>query len=162
VPQPGEFLKQLRSRLSDHGLLVLAQPTQDVISSDIYFAEHLHHFGTDHLSMYARKIGFTEQAKVVGHPLMPNFSLHVWEKAEPLVQPVSRGQTCCRDSVAQHEADFVAVNGLIREIESDPQRNLAVFGLNERYSLLAAYSRLGDARIICGLSDVESNVSVDF
>jgi SAM-dependent methyltransferase len=162
VAQPGKFLTQIRERLSDDGLLVLAQPTQDVPSSDIYFAEHLHHFGTDHLGMYARRTGFTEQVKAVGHPLMPNFSLHVWQKAKSSSEPIRRGRTCCRESVAQHEADFARVNDLVREIELDPGRNLAVFGLNERYSLLAAYSRLGDAKIVCGLSDVESNVSVDF
>ena len=162
VPQPGKFLGQIRERLSDGGLLVLVQPTQDVPSSDIYFAEHLHHFGTDHLGMYARRIGFIEQVKAVGHALMPNFSLHVWEKAEPSSEAMTMGHTCCRESIAQHEEDFARVNELTHEIELDPGRNLAVFGLNERYSLLAAYSQLGEAKIVCGLSDVESNVAVDF
>lgn len=162
VPEPGDFLNQIRERLSDDGLLVLAQPTQDVPSSDIYFAEHLHHFGTDHLSMYARRIGFTEQVKAVGHGLMPNFSLHVWEKAEPSSEAMTIGHTCCRESIAEHEEDFARVNELTHRIELDPRRNLAVFGLNERYSLLAAYSQLGQANIVCGLSDVESNVSVNF
>lgn len=162
VARPSEFLSQLHARLSVDGLLVLAQPTQDVISPDIYFAEHLHHFGTDHLKMYAHKVGFTELVKIVGHELMPNFSLHGWQKAQPSSPPIIRGQTCCEESVAKHEADFARVNEILREIELDPQRSLAVFGLNERYSLLAAYSQLGNAKIICGLSDVESNVAVDF
>lgn len=162
VPEPGKFLNQIRELLSDSGLLVLAQPTQDVPSSDLYFVEHLHHFGTDHLGMYARRIGFAEQVKAVGHALIPNFSLHVWEKAEPSSEAMSMGHTRCRESVAQHEEDFARVNELAREIELDPARSLAVFGLNERYSLLAAYSRLGDTKIVCGLSDVESSVSVDF
>jgi SAM-dependent methyltransferase len=162
VPKPGHFLTLIRERLSASGSLVLIQPTQDVPSADIYFSEHLHHFGPDHLSMYAGRIGFIEKARAVGHPLMPNFSLHVWERAARSSGAINRGRTCCSESVARHEADFARVSDVVREIEADPVRGLAVFGLNERYALLTAYSRLGDARIVCGLSDVEPSVAVDF
>jgi SAM-dependent methyltransferase len=162
VPYPGAFLKAIRNRLSPNGTLILIQPTQDVPSSDIYFADHLHHFGTDHLSMYAEKIGFNEAVKIVGHPLMPNFSFHLWRPTEPSTEYVRWGNTQCRESVALHEAMFEKVNHLVDEIQSDPTRSLAVFGLNERFALLRAYSRLGEAKIVCGLSDVEANVQVDF
>lgn len=162
VPCPSSFLQDIHDRLSPNGILILIQPTQDVPSSDIYFADHLHHFGTDHLSMYAEKIGFTEVVKTVGHPLMPNFSFHLWRRAEPTMNSVHWGSTQCRESVAYHETIFEKVNRLVDEIQSDPLRKLAVFGLNERYALFRAYSRLGEASIVCGLSDVEPNVQVDF
>ena len=162
IPHPGEFLQAIRERLFPGGILILAQPTQDVPSSDIYFADHLHHFGTDHLSMYAKKIGFTEVVKTVGHPLMPNFSFHLWRRGESSGNYAFPGKTHCRESVAFHEAMYEQVNRLVDEIRFDPSRKLAVFGLNERFALLRAYSRLGDAKIVCGLSDVEPNVQVDF
>lgn len=162
VPQPGLFLQAIRDRLSPDGILILIQPTQDVPSSDIYFTDHLHHFGTNHLSMYAQKIGFTEVVKSVGYPLMPNFSLHLWRRGEPSADYIFQGKTQCRESIAYHEAMYEEVNRLVDEIQLDPSRKLAVFGLNERFALLRAYSRLGEARIVCGLSDVEPNVKVDF
>jgi len=162
VPHPGDFLSTLRKRLAPGGTLVLVQPSQDVISSDIYFSDHLHHFGTDHLSMYAQRIGFTEVVKEVGYTLMPNFSLHLWERSEPSSDHIRWGNTQCRESIAFHEGMFEQVNRLVDEIQSNPARKLAVFGLNERYALLHAYSRLGDIEIVCGLSDVEPNVQVDF
>lgn len=162
VPHPGNFLKAIRERLSSNGTLVLIQPTQDIPSSDVYFSDHLHHFGTDHLSMYAQKIGFTEIEKVVGHPLMPNFSFHMWQPTEPNTNFIRWGITQCHESVTFHEDLFERVNHLVAEIQRDPSRKLAVFGLNERYALLSVYSRLGEAEILCGLSDVVSNVQVNF
>jgi len=162
VPSPSAFLQAIRSRISSNGILILIQPTQDVPSSDIYFADHLHHFGTDHLSMYAAKVGFIEAVKVVGHPLMPNFSFHLWRREEQPADHIRKGRTQCRESVALHEALYEQVNRLMDEIKADSSRKLAVFGLNERYALLRAYSRLGEAQIVCGLSDVEPNVQIDF
>jgi hypothetical protein len=112
--------------------------------------------------MYAQKIGFTEVVKTVGHPLMPNFSFHLWRPAEPSAEYVRWGRTQCRESIAFHEAMYEQVNHLVDEIRADPSRKLAVFGLNERFALFRAYSRLGEAEIVCGLSDVEANVQVDF
>jgi SAM-dependent methyltransferase len=162
VPRPGDFIKAIRDHLSPSGMLVLIQPTQDVPSSDIYFSDHLHHFGTDHLDMYAEKIGFTKLIKTVGHPLMPNFSFHMWQPAEPSKDYVRWGQTRCHESITYHEAMFEHVNDLVDELQSNKTRKFAVFGLNERYALLRAYSCLSDLEIVCGLSDVEPGVPVDF
>jgi SAM-dependent methyltransferase len=162
VTRPGDFLAEIRQHLSDKGILILSQPTQDVLSSDIYFSDHLHHFGSDHLKMYAQKTGFIEISEDIGHPLMPNFSLHVWKPAELIADYVRWGHTCCRASVAYHEAMFERVNLLVDGIGTDSSRGLAVFGLNERYALLRAYSRLGDTAIVCGLSDVDPYAPVDF
>lgn len=162
VPRPTRFLEAILKRLSGDGILILIQPTQDVLSSDIYFSDHLHHFATDHLRMYAKMVGFAELTREVGHPLMPNFSFHMWRRAEPSADFVGWGGTRCRDSVSYYEALFQRVNQLVGELEADPSRKLAVFGLNEQFAMFDAYSKLAGAAIQCGLSDVEPYVEVAF
>jgi SAM-dependent methyltransferase len=162
VPRPTRFLESIRERLAESGLLVLIQPSQDVLSSDIYFSDHLHHFATEHLARYAKKVGFTELEREVGHPLMPNFSLHIWRSSNTTNDFSSWSSTRCRDSINYYETLFQQVNHLLEDVRADESRKLAVFGLNERFALLDAYSQLGNAVIECGLSDIEPYVDVSF
>jgi 2-polyprenyl-3-methyl-5-hydroxy-6-metoxy-1,4-benzoquinol methylase len=77
VVSPAGFTSELRRLLKPEGLLFLCQPTQDVPSYDIFFIDHLYHFGSQHLYQYARKGGFRELGFITGHPWMPNYSLHL-------------------------------------------------------------------------------------
>ncbi len=163
VPSPRAFLGGLRERLSPEGTLLLCQPTQDVPGYDVYFADHLSHFGSDHLRMYAHQAGFREQAMMAGHPLMPNFSMHVWRLDEAReAPPIWDGRTRCREAIDHYEAYFRRVDALVDAVAADPGRRLAVFGLNEVFALLMAYTGLGETEIVCGLSDVEPPRPVDF
>lgn len=155
VPSPTEFLARLRELLAPGGLLFLTQPTQDVPSYDILFNDHLHHFRSDHLSGYATKLGFRECGCVVGHELMPNFSLHAWKKiASP--EPWDWDQSAGDSSVARSFTDlvdsFARCNQQIDDWLRDG-RTLGVFGLNEVFSLAQTYTCLANVPIRCGLDD---------
>ncbi len=154
VASPTVFLRWLRSRLRAGGTLVLTQPTQDVASYDILFADHLHHFGTAHLAAYARKCGFRQKRAEVGHPLMPNFSLHVWRAAEP-ADASWRDAPAATLSVVSAERvmnDCTRLNALLDRCSMEGRR-LAAFGLHEAFAIARAYSALGDFPLVCGLDD---------
>ena len=163
VPSPSKLLTAIRDRLAPSGVLILSQPVQDVIGYDIFFADHLHHFASGHLSMYAKKLGFFEEIKVIGHPMMPNFSLHLWKKSFPERDlNVLKIKTKCRESVRIYIDFFHRVNRLVEEVQADSKRKLSVFGLNEVFALLMANTKLWKAEIACGLSDIETHGPIDF
>ena len=154
VVSPTVFLATIRKRLTDRGTLILAQPTQDVQSYDVLFADHLHHFASAHLEHYARKCGFREVRRIVGHPLMPNFSLHVWRAAESLEhgweEPPASSLSAA--SAAAVMADMARLNAWLEQSTGESRR-IAAFGVHEVFAVTRAYSDLGNFPIVCGLDD---------
>jgi SAM-dependent methyltransferase len=160
VPSPTQFLTDLRRRLRPGGLLYLCQPTQDVCSYDVFFVDHLHHFGTEHLRAYARKCGFRELGFVVGHELMPNFSLHLWQAHDGPGQfdwHGPPGYTACAEAARRAEADLHRLDETLRDL-ARRERRVGVFGVNEVFGLARAYSALGDFPLCCGLADNPAGV----
>jgi 2-polyprenyl-3-methyl-5-hydroxy-6-metoxy-1,4-benzoquinol methylase len=155
VPSPTKFLRELRRLLKPGGQLFLCQPTQDVPSYDLFFIDHLHHFAKKHLRRYARKTGFHEQGVWVGHPWMPNFSLHLWQAVESDAEFRWEGLPAHTKCVAASRAivsDMTHLDRLMARL-TKRRRRVAVFGLNEVYSLACAYSNLGNLPVVCGLDD---------
>ncbi len=155
VPSPTAFLGQLRTLLRSQGHLFLAQPTQDVHSYDILFSDHLHHFGTDHLRRYARKTGFREIGCVVGHDLMPNFSLHCWEATT--VEPDwtwhgPPGFSTVSASFAELSGSFARLEDTL-DVWNCEGRTVGVFGLNEVFALARTYTCFSEFPLRCGLDD---------
>jgi 2-polyprenyl-3-methyl-5-hydroxy-6-metoxy-1,4-benzoquinol methylase len=155
VASPARFIKDLRRLLKPGGHLVLCQPTQDVPSYDVFFTDHLHHFGSEHLRQYALKGGFHEQRAFIGHRWMPNFSLHLWQADESKSEFKWQGQpaqTTCAATGYRIVGDMERLNLLLASL-AERKRRVAVFGLNEVYWLARAYSKLGDFPIVCGFDD---------
>lgn len=159
VPSPKAFLDDLWTRLRPGGQLILCQPTQDTPSYDVFFVDHLHHFGTAHLRGYAHQCGFDELTASVGHPLMPNFSTHVWRKTSRPAQYDWTGEpasTTCQSTISRVSSDLARLDASLSELRT-AGRKVAVFGLNEVYWLARAYSELGSCEIVCGLDDRPDN-----
>lgn len=155
VPSPTFFLVELHKRLRAGGWLFLCQPTQDIPSYDLFFIDHIHHFGSEHLRQYARKTGFREQGLVVGHEWMPNFSLHLWQKVAPEPEFTWAGRpgyTTCETTANEVMGDMRRLDTLLAKLSLEGKR-VAVFGLNEVYWLARAYSTLGEFPLVCGLDD---------
>src|SRR5258708_3097043 len=156
VPSPSDFLKEIRKRLRPGGWLYLCQPTQDVPSYDVFFADHISHFGSDHLHQYSRKCGFRDQGLCVGHEWMPNFSLHLWQAIEPsqdeFIWNGPPGYTTCSETAQSVLNDMTRLNRQLEQWGAQG-RKVAVFGLNEVYWLARSYSVLGEFPIQFGLDD---------
>lgn len=173
VPSPAAFLGALRRLVRPGGALYLVQPTQETPSYDVFFVDHLHHFAAAHLRAYAKRCGLRERGLVVGHPLMPNFSLHLLEAdgAVADVGMVDEGRTVSAarndsTSVWPGPADSGLCDASARAVAADlrrlddrltewrrHERRIGVFGLFEAFALARAYSSLGDTAIACGLDD---------
>jgi SAM-dependent methyltransferase len=159
VHSPMEFIRCLRRALKLAGVLFLCQPSQDVPSYDLFFCDHLFHFGSEHLREYARKTGFRELGFVVGHQWMPNYSLHLWTAVEPTNGFGWKGPpgfTTCAQTARDVLADMARLDKLLAGL-SERRRRVAVFGLNEVYWLARAYSGLGEFPVVCGLDDNPDN-----
>jgi len=154
VSSPTLFLKNIRGYLKPGGLLYLVQPSQDAPSSDVFYLDHLHHFGSQHMRWYAEKCGFTELGFVSGHRLMPNFSLHLWKRDSDRAKCEHwyRSETTCRQSAQSILGDMARLDELLERLKAE-RRRVAVFGLHEVFCLARAYSALGSSEIVCGLDD---------
>jgi len=156
VPSPTSFLSEIHRRLRPGGLLYLCQPTQDVPSYDVFFVDHISHFGTEHLHQYARKAGFRDQGFCVGHEWMPNFSVHRWQAIEPDDNPFAwsglPGYTTCEATVQSVLSDMARLDKLLSHLAAEGFK-LSIFGLNEVYWLARTYSTLGNFQVSYGLDD---------
>lgn len=159
VQSPLQFLLCIRHLLGEDGFLMLVQPTQDVPSTDLFFLDHVHHFATAHLAGYAQQAGFVEIEKVIGHDLMPNFSLHLWRTSSQAA--ASRGweqpavHSASRQAATHMLADFAQLDRLIDTLRTEG-RPVIVFGLAEVFALLTTYTRLDPGIIAGGLVDGHS------
>jgi SAM-dependent methyltransferase len=154
VQSPTAFLDAIRTRLDIGAYLVLAQPTADVASYDVLFVDHLHHFSSPHLTVYAGKCGFQEVFAAVGHPLMPNFSLHVWQAVDAAksIDVPSCVPSRCRDAAVEAIEAMARFDQLLDRLRR-ANRRVAVFGVHEVYGLARAYSALDAFPVVCGLDD---------
>jgi SAM-dependent methyltransferase len=155
VESPTEFLRTIRSRLDEGGTLVLIQPSGDVPSYDVLFIDHLHHFARAHLAAYARKCGFDEMRSTVGHPLMPNFSLHVWRASLASDGFEWHGPPAvshCRTAARHVLAAMARLDGLLERLETT-RRRVAAFGVREVFALARSYSTLDAFPLACGFDD---------
>ncbi len=153
VPSPTSFLQQIWDKLKPGGWLVLVLPTQDVPSYDLFFVDHLYHFGSKHIRELARKAGFRETGLSVGHPLMPNFAAHVLRKTrrpEQYEWDGFPGSTCCQQAAQGLGQDLERLNRLLDQLKGS---RIGVFGVHEAFQLLRTYSELWDAELVCGLAD---------
>ncbi|MGE0481337.1 MAG: class I SAM-dependent methyltransferase [Phycisphaerae bacterium] len=167
VPSPAAFLSELRRLVRPGGAVYLMQPTQETPSYDVFFVDHLHHFAAVHVRAYARRFGLRERGLVVGHPLMPNFSLHLLEagadacddaianQADPPAGPAWCGPPdsgLCEASAHAVAADLRRLDERLADWRRRGRR-IGVFGLFEAFALARAYSALGETEIVCGLDD---------
>lgn len=151
VPSPADFLDRLRDHLSADGLLVVAQPCQDRGSNDIFFTDHLHHFSSRHLADYGGRAGLVERLTTVGHPLVPDFSLHVFSRhGAAAVPPPADPPRHIRQVIAAWRAAF---DRLDRWLDDTRGRPLAIWGLGQTFQMLRTYSRLKDLSITIGFDD---------
>lgn len=159
VPSPKAFLSGIYDKLKPGGYLLIAQPTQDVPSYDIFYVDHLHHFAKAHLDAYARVTGFEPVKSETGHKALSNFSMHLSRRTDPAQPPTDTAfvETTARRTISAYREVFRDVNEHLRK-DLHRGRKLGVFGLSNVFALLRAYTDFAEHHIAelfdCGIDDV--------
>lgn len=150
VPSPADFLATLGAHLTDRGLLLVSQPCQDGGCNDVFLSDHLFHFSSAHLSEFGRRAGLVERLRVVGQPLIPDFSLHVFSRhGSPTPAPALEVAADVRRVVERWQAIFDRVDHWLAAANGP----LAIWGLGQTFQMLLAYSRLKESSITIGIDD---------
>jgi 2-polyprenyl-3-methyl-5-hydroxy-6-metoxy-1,4-benzoquinol methylase len=152
VPAPMDFLTTLKSHLQPGGLLLVSQPCQDNGSNDIFFADHLHHFFSRHVSEFGHRAGLVELVTSVNHRYIPEFSLHVFGNQGP-GSASNRDETKIRDVrdvIARWTRTFA---GIDLWLATSQEKKLAVWGVGQTFRMILAYTRLKDHSITLGFDD---------
>lgn len=150
VPSPFHFMQTLSEHLTESGYLLIIQPMQNVESYDIFFADHLHHFHTDHFDMYGKRCGLKQINTQLSPWFAHNFSLHLFQQDFFASKHVSYSykQTTVEETLKKWE-------GIFGKIASASYQNkkYAVYGLGEISSLMYVYSDLKKYSIVFGIDD---------
>ena len=148
VPSPTSFLKDLSEHLNVVGDIIVAQPTLDVSSYDLFFVDHLHHFTAKHVERLAQKVGLSHIAMLPGCSLTANFSLHRLTKSQVEKVAGHPERPPAMQAINTFLRAFERVNDFLNE-----HSTIAVFGTGEVFALLYAYSNLANVEIVCGIDD---------
>jgi SAM-dependent methyltransferase len=152
VPSPMDYFGFLKGRLTAGGQLVVAQPCQDRGSNDVFFSDHLHHFCSRHVGELGRRAGLVERLRRVGHPLIPDFSLHVFAEEGTVVTPAPDAATVAtvRQTIDRWQSIF---DRLDRWLESAAGRPIVIWGLGQMFQMFCAYTRLSVELVAAGIDD---------
>lgn len=149
VPSPKTFIRELAERVEEGGFVLIGQPIQDVEGYDIFFSDHLHHFHSAHIPLFAAEAGLVQLIDFRSG-FIPNFAMHLLQKQKqqtPL--PVQFIPTPAVDATLEHwKKAFEKVKQLPKE-----GKQYAFFGVGEVATLLFAHGGLGDLPLLLALDD---------
>jgi SAM-dependent methyltransferase len=149
VPSPMDFLKKLKRHLKKGGVIVVAQPSQDYGSSDIFFSDHLYHFNSYHITRYGSLAGMKTLYYDNSHEYLQSFSMHVFVHES---QPVHIASISLNDSIENRINDFINEFHLIDKwIKKHP--SIGVWGVGQKFVLLSAYTILSDIKVDFAIDD---------
>jgi SAM-dependent methyltransferase len=147
VPSPSHFVSQLMSLLDHEGTLILMQPCQEDVSHDLLFVDHLHHFFLRHVRWLGEKHGLHVVCERLRNPLLPHFSMHTFSGRGPKISEF-RAETDFAGRIAENVERWTGrFDQLENWLSATKGRNLFVWGVGEFFTLLRAYTRLGDEPI---------------
>jgi SAM-dependent methyltransferase len=160
VPSPSNFISVLKSHLSTRGTLLIAQPCQDLGSSDIFFSDHLWHFFSHHITEFGEQQGLKEALRLVGSKNIPNFSLHVFqhENGHKKINKAIASKLKIDQTLAEWDKIFEGINRWLRSAE---ERKLVVWGIGQTFALFHAYTSLKDYQISAAFEDNPSRYDKD-
>lgn len=154
VPSPREFLLEARRLLAPGGICLTCQPCRDEDTPDLFFIDHLHHFGARHIAGFARATGFAHERAETGYRAIRAFSMHRLRRdGAPEAVPTAWAPDLdgLRSKVDRYLQVFRRVD---EQLARDAGRRVAVFGLSTMFALLRAYTGLGEPGVVrLGLDD---------
>jgi hypothetical protein len=130
---------------------VTAQPSQEQIGYDVFFNDHLWHFGDGHIAALGAEAGLAELARLSGQGFLSAFSLHVFStdgSSKTLSEPE---RTRVRESIRHWRSVFAVINRWL--LSRGSRRPLAVWGVGQTFQLMRAYTNLGSHPIAAALDD---------
>jgi SAM-dependent methyltransferase len=149
VPSPRAFLRRLNAQLAPGGRLVVIAPCLDRPTSELFFADHLHHFHSSQLEEAARLEGLHLVDIGLDNPALPGFVLASFVRNGGGRHRLVRRETRVREAVLEWDDRFRRVDEWLAR---DPGP-IAVWGAGDSLALLLAYTGLEHGRISVAFED---------
>lgn len=152
VYSPKKFINEISTHLKPGGIMFLIQPMQDVPSYDIFFIDHLHHFSTRHLKMYAESANLDEVVCEKSPWFSKNFSGHILKnKNNKTVDNVIPTQFVFPEVPMENIRQWDKIFKTTMDI--DKSKGYAIFGVGEIATMLYCYGGLELINIQYGIDD---------
>ncbi len=143
VDSPSKFFSSITNLLNKNGLLILVQPSMQLKSYDIFFADHIHHFSFCHMNLYGKKNGLEEIYSGLNSLVSP-FSLHIYKKTDQGHSLTNDDFKLCKsyqkiDSLEFFKNQIVLLNQYIKDVDE-----CFIYGVGEKFSFFHINSELGN------------------
>lgn len=161
TPNPTKFLHFISSLVKDNGLILVGQPHQDKLSSDIFYQDHIFHFSTDHIREFGRNSNLVQIKKYYGTKTLSNFSFHIFKKSKKQLSPTKFQfhKTNVKKSIKYYDKIFKKVDQLL---EKNRNKKLGIFGTNLFFHIFYTYTKLNSVDIKLGIDDFPSGKKFPF
>lgn len=139
LESPDKFFKQCYDLMTEKGVLIVIQPTQDVIIHDIFFSDHIFHFTNKHIEMYGNKNGFELKNQMLGDKYgLYGFVLTIFSKSKIAPKDISV-LLSINKNINYYLELFKKVDNWLKDNEDN---KIAIWGVGEVYTLLSIYCNL--------------------
>ncbi len=158
VPSPRAFLRRLAAQLATGGRLVVIAPCLDHPTSELFFADHLHHFHSSQLEEAAALEGLRLVGLGLDNSALPGFVLASFVPDRGGRSRLVRHESGVRQAVREWDNRFRRVDEWLAR-DSGP---IAVWGTGDSLALLLAYTNLERARITVAFEDNPGRFATNF
>lgn len=150
-----DFLAQLKNHLNEDGILMLCLPIQNYSSYDIFFAEHVWHFCTNHVKNLLEKNNLNVISVEDKHPEIHGIGLFVCQNKSnsKSISNISWEGNFAASNKEKMLKIFSKIDDWLDNHDND---TIAVFGGGELFSLFMTFTKLGKRKISYCLDDVKS------
>ncbi|MFZ5569083.1 MAG: class I SAM-dependent methyltransferase [Thermodesulfobacteriota bacterium] len=152
VETPAFFVHSISQMLSENGTAILCAPVQDYPGCDLFFCEHIWHFTAFQCAGMLENNGLEVVHLDFHHPVNTGFGLFVCRSAMGKKHPVNPAPQS-RAAITNRDVWLRIFDAVNAWLAARTGIRLAVFGCSEIFSLLMAYTALGDHNILACLDE---------
>ncbi|MBL7996092.1 class I SAM-dependent methyltransferase [bacterium] len=148
------LISNLKNSLKDSGRIIFCLPIQDYGGYDIFFAEHVWHFTSNHFLAILEKNGLKIVHSDTHHPVNHGIGLFVCEQNQ-----TGKNRNTEYSDIIEKNLNFWETNfkNLDDFLMSKPVKKIAIFGAGEVSTLFLTFTSLGKQNIVACIDDTKQD-----
>lgn len=148
------LLSNLRTALNKGGKIIFCLPVQDYGGYDIFFAEHVWHFTSNHFLAILERNGLEVVHSDVDHPVNHGIGLFVCEKTENVKLTNIAYSNIIESNLNFWKNNFEKLDNFLK---TRLHPKIAVFGAGEVSTLFLTFTSLGKYNVIACVDDTKKS-----
>ncbi len=151
------LITNLKNALNTNGRIIFCLPIQDYGGYDIFFAEHVWHFTSNHFLTFLKKNGLHVLYSDISHPVNHGIGLFVCDTRQNDGSGNSEYSNIIEQNLIFWEKSFTKLNDFLT---SQSFSTIAIFGAGEVATLFLTFTSLGKQNIVACIDDTKKQGDV--